>query len=112
MARRIFDTYHAPDDEIEGVKHALDEASVNWFETLKGRWWVGSAGLWVSDDDQYQRARQVIEAFQSSWRESARNAQLVTQSEVSARSVRWSLTPVLAVVVGLILYFTLFWFWL
>ena len=107
MAARIFDTYHAPDEEIAGVKQALDDAGIDWFETTKGRWWVGSAALWVHNERDKPRARAVIDGFQAQW---------VANSRAEAASnpprIRWARVPVAIVVVGALLYLMTFWFFL
>lgn len=105
MVRRVFDSYHAPDEETAGVKDALDEAGIEWYETTKGRWWVGSAGLWVKDDQDFEPARRAIDTFQQQWVQSRRDAHIPGK-------IRWGRVPVLIVVVGLILYLMTFWFWL
>ena len=105
MGRRVFDSYHAPDSEIEGVKKALDDASIQWYETHKGRWWLGSAGIWISDDRLYNEAREVIDRFQRQWKYDA-----VTQS--ANHGINWVKVPAVIIVTGLILYLMLFWFWI
>lgn len=105
MTRRIFDTYHASDAETSGIKKALDESGIEWFETQKGRWWVGSAALWISRDEDYTAARQVIDEFQKLWTQSVRE-------QASQRGIRWSRLPAALVVIGIILYLATFWFWL
>lgn len=105
MSRRVFDTYHAPDEEIEGVKSALDKSGIPWFETVKGRWWVGSAALWVRNTEDYDRARQAIDVFQADW---VRHQRETRQPE----RIRWNRVPVLVVVVGIVLYLLGIGFWL
>jgi len=105
LTRRIFDTYHASDAETSGIKKALDESGIEWFETQKGRWWVGSAALWISQDEDYAAARQVIDEFQQLWIQSVRE-------QASRRGIRWSRLPAALVVIGIILYLATFWFWL
>lgn len=103
MGKRVFDTYHAPEAETDGVKAALDAAGIAYYETYKGKWGVGSAGIWVSDDGDYGRARVVIDGFQREWVERVR------REEVPAR-VNWGRLPALLVVVGVIFYLTFYWY--
>ena len=103
MGKRVFDTYHAPEAETDGVKAALDAAGIAYYETHKGKWGVGSAGIWVSDSGDYGRARVVIEGFQREWVERVR------REEVPAR-VNWRRLPALLVVVGVIFYLTFYWY--
>lgn len=109
MSRRIFDTYHAPDEETAGVKAALDAADVDWYETVKGRWWVGSAGLWVRKDEDHDLARSVIDQFQKRWVTEQREASPLREVKPT---INWARVPVVIVVTGLLLYLMTFWFWL
>ena len=112
MAQKVFDTYHAPEEETEGVKQALDRENIPWFETHKGRWWIGSAALWINEDNDYAKAREAIDEFQAEWRtraqESARHSPGTPAFDLS----HWKRLPVAVVVIGIVLYFSLFWFWL
>lgn len=105
MARRVFDTYHADDDEIEGVKSALDDAGVEFYETHKGFWGAGSAGIWIRDNSQFEVARKSIDAFQSEWQKQVRE-------HYPQSGIRWSRVPVLILFGGMILYLNLYWFFL
>lgn len=105
MARRVFDSYHASDEEIDGVKTALEKRGIEYFETLKGRWWIGSAALWVKHDQDFETAREVIDEFQLDWKQSVRQ-------HSPQEAIRWARLPVAIVVIGLILYLMTFWYWL
>ena len=102
MPERIFDTYHASDEEIDSLKTALDEAGITYYETHKGRWGVGSAGLWVHDKDQHDEARKVILSFQEDWSEKIRQQPIET-------GIRWRMVPLALLIVAAILYLNLHW---
>ncbi|MGI9317072.1 MAG: hypothetical protein ACR2QW_07055, partial [bacterium] len=70
-----------------------------------GRWWIGSAALWVKRNEDFGPARAVIEEFQHSWSQSIRQHH-------SEGGIRWSRLPVAVIVIGFILYLMTFWFWL
>ncbi|MBX2868527.1 MAG: hypothetical protein KTR18_07605 [Acidiferrobacterales bacterium] len=107
MSKRVFDSYHVSDEELAGVKDALDQANISWFETEKGRWWVGSAGIWVKDEKDFSNARQTIDQFQEIWRE-----RVIAESDSNPKQmgIRWSRVPVLILVVGIILFLLSFGF--
>ena len=105
VSRRLFDTYHAEPEEIEGLKAALDEAGIAWFETHKGFWGAGSAGIWVKSDEDYAPGREVVDEFQTVWRQHVRAMPV-------KKGIYWSRLPVLIVIGGLLLYFNLYWFFL
>ncbi|MEM9533127.1 MAG: DUF6164 family protein [Pseudomonadota bacterium] len=95
MSKRVFDARSAPEEEIQGVRAALDEAGIQYYETRAGNWGFGSAGLWVYDAADHERARALINDFQISWVEQAR-------SQREPPPIRWSMLPPLAVFVGLL----------
>ena len=107
MARKVFDTYHSPEEEVEGVRQCLDPADIPWFETHKGFWWLGSAAIWVSRNQDYDTARSEINAFQANWR---LQAGPVRPEKFTA--IRWIRLLLGLVIIAFILYFSLFWFWL
>ena len=79
MGKRVFNTEFAPEEEIDGVKKTLDAAGIDYYEIRNSRLWLGGGCLCVSDNDDYERARAVIEEFQQSWREQARQNPVDTQ---------------------------------
>jgi len=107
MTKRVFDSYHASEEELSGVKNALDQAGIGWYETEKGRWWVGSAGIWLKDESEFIKARQAIDGFQIEWAESVREN---AESNQLKSGIRWSRVPVLILVIGVLLFFLSFGF--
>ena len=103
MAKRIFDTYHAPENEIQGVKDALDAAGISYYETQRGKWGVGSAALWLHDASEYQKARAVIDQFQQRW------VAEIRQHKVP-RGIHWARLPALLITLAAVLYLTFFWY--
>jgi len=71
MGKRVFNLEYAPEEEIEGVKAALDNAEIPYYEIRNSRLWLGGGSLCVKDSGDYERARAAIETFQESWRECA-----------------------------------------
>lgn len=74
MGRRVFSTEYAPEEEIEGVKAALEDAGIPYYEIRNSTLWLGGGSLCVKNPDDDERARAVIEAFQERWREHASEA--------------------------------------
>ncbi len=109
MTKRVFDSYHVSEEELSGVKQALDQANIGWYETEKGRWWVGSAGIWLKDETEFVKARQAIDNFQLDWQKIVREDAASQQLE---SGIRWSRVPVLIVVIGILLFFLSFGFWI
>ena len=103
MATLIFNTYHAPEAEIDGVKAALKIAGISYYETCKGKWGIGSAAIWVNNADDYLEARSVVDAFQREWVEKARR-------QPASTNIQWERIPALAIAIAVVLFLTFFWY--
>ena len=95
MGKRVFDARSAPEEELDGVRQALRDADIDFYETSAGKWMIGNAALWVQDDADYDHARAVVKEFQARWLAQAR------AEPVPAR-VNWATVPLLILVVALL----------
>ncbi len=93
--KRVFDTRGAPEEEIAGVREVLQEHGIKYYETSSGNWGLGSAALWVREETDYDRARELIDGFQGRWLMEAR------QSGASA-GINWQRVPALLIVLAAI----------
>ncbi|MDJ0927514.1 MAG: DUF6164 family protein [Gammaproteobacteria bacterium] len=78
MAVRVFSLSCVPTEEAEGVRNALCEAGVEFYETpptslgmRKGDPDIHAAAIWVQDD-LAGAARAAIDQFQAEWQRQAR----------------------------------------
>ena len=53
-----------PDDEAEEVRALLDENEIEFFETHAGNWGISMPALWVKKDDEWTRARDLLDGYQ------------------------------------------------
>jgi hypothetical protein len=90
--KRVFDTRGAPEEEIAGIRELLQNHELDFYETSAGNWGLGSAALWITDEENYEVARRHIDEFQRDWQLQARET-----SEV--RGINWQRVPALAVVI-------------
>jgi hypothetical protein len=65
MAKLIFKMRDVPDDEAEEVRSLLEENQIEYFETSAGNWGVSMPALWLKDEAQFSRARELIDEYQS-----------------------------------------------
>ena len=86
MAKRVFEISAAPESEVEGVRSALREYGVAFYETPRGNYGRSMAALWVENDADYSRARQVIEQYQATYRAKA-------GVEGAKSKLNWKLVP-------------------
>jgi hypothetical protein len=75
VAKIVFRLRNVPDDEADEVRQLLDDNSIPWFETSAGRWGISFPAIWLNDDRDLQRARQLLDAYQSERVQSVRQAQ-------------------------------------
>lgn len=64
MALLLFSLRHVPDDEADDIRDLLVENQLNFYETSAGNWGVSMPAIWLSDDQQYTKARSLIDEYQ------------------------------------------------
>jgi len=64
MATQLFSLRNVPDDEADEVRALLDAHQVDYYETGAGNWGISSPALWLRNDDDLPRARELIDAYQ------------------------------------------------
>ena len=53
-----------PQDEAQEVRNLLEKNNVDFFETFSGNWSISIPALWVKHDEQFSKARRIIEDYQ------------------------------------------------
>jgi hypothetical protein len=99
VGRRVFNTFGASDDELDGLRQALNGASIEFYETHAGFWGVGTPAIWIQDSNQFEDARQVISEFEQSWSQA-----LSVDSRSYLARVNWKLVPVLLLLLGAVVW--------
>ena len=64
MSRLLIKLRHAPDDEIEEIRGLLQEHRIDFYETQSGPWGVSAPGIWLRQDDEYDRAKALLDDYQ------------------------------------------------
>ena len=64
MAVLIFRLNGVSDDEAQDVRDLLSDNALDSYETSAGRWGVSVAGLWLVNENDKVRARELIDAYQ------------------------------------------------
>lgn len=65
MAVIIFHLKDVPEDEADDVRELLRANKLDYYETSAGKWGVSLAAIWLKDAAQQDRARQLIDEYQS-----------------------------------------------
>lgn len=64
MARLLFKLAQVPVDEAQEIRALLDEHQIRYYETDAGFFRVGLDAIWLSDNAQEERARELIREYQ------------------------------------------------
>lgn len=65
MARIFFRLRLVPEDEAEDVRQLLDDSHIPWYETSAGRWGVSFPAIWVTEDADLPRAKNLLAQYQA-----------------------------------------------
>lgn len=65
MSKILFRLNGVPEDEIEEIRELLIEHAVDFYETPPGNWGISMPAIWVKEDDQFDRAKDLLEIYQS-----------------------------------------------
>ncbi len=64
MAILLFSLRQVPDDEAADVREVLEENQIDFYETHAGSWGISMPAIWLRDEKQHERARQLIDDYQ------------------------------------------------
>ncbi|MEQ6917767.1 DUF6164 family protein [Halomonas aquatica] len=104
MAELLFHLRNVPDEEAEDVRRLLDEHGIATFETRAGFWGLGVAAIWLSDDDEKERARALLDDYQQTLGERVRreHASLVEHGEAPTLWRRLRRQPIRTLLLALL----------
>lgn len=78
-----------PDDEADEVRALLDAHGIAFYETPPNRWGISAGGIWNTDPESAQRARDLIAAYQERRGATARAAYAAARREGRVQTL-WS----------------------
>jgi hypothetical protein len=64
MPTRLLNLRHVPEDEADDVRGFLDAHGIAWYEIPPGLFGISAGGIWVRDDADTTRARQLMHDYQ------------------------------------------------
>ena len=106
MSVLIFRLNGASEQEADEVRELLEQHDLVFYETSAGRWGISVAGLWLSDESQKLRARELIEQYQEGreqrferWRSQQPGFLMGLWYSFSARPIAFVLTVLLLVAI-------------
>lgn len=72
MAVLIFKLRFVPDDEAHEVRELLSDNDIDYYETSAGAFGISMPGLWLKNEEQLAKARQLIDEYQQLRQQTAR----------------------------------------
>jgi len=79
VASIFFRLRNVPVDEADEVRQLLDDHSIPWFETSAGRWGISFPAIWLSDERDKVRARELLDTCQQARVQTLRAEELERQ---------------------------------
>lgn len=64
MSKLLFSLRDVPDDEADEVRDLLTANELEYYETSAGNWGISMPGLWLKNDAEFTRARQLLDGYQ------------------------------------------------
>ena len=64
MAKLIFKLKSVPEDEADDIKNLLANNNIDYYESPAGNWEISVHALWLYDESQSARAKQLIDEYQ------------------------------------------------
>lgn len=64
MAKILFRLNGVSDDETNDVRELLTNNAIDFYETSQGNWGVSMPAIWLNDDDQFEKAKALLNAYQ------------------------------------------------
>ena len=102
-----------PEDEAQDVRELLSAYSIPWYETSAGRWGMSFPALWVRENEDLPRARELLTVYQDERKNRIRDEhqQRAARGETETVLSRFLERPVYAVaiisVIAIIMYFSI-----
>ncbi|MFV8836624.1 DUF6164 family protein [Aquisalimonas sp.] len=64
MAKLLLNLRNVPEDEADDVRAMLREHAMDFYETPPNRWGLSMGAIWLRDNDDYPRAKALLDNYQ------------------------------------------------
>ena len=109
MAKLLLNLRNVPDDEADEVRAWLAESGMDFYETQPSPWGISSGGIWMREDADIVRAKELMADYQAKRRQRAHAELASAQQDGSAetfgklfRQRPWYVLAVLGAIVGIV----------
>jgi hypothetical protein len=64
MAKKLFNLRNVPEEEAEEVRQLLTDNHIDFYETPPGNWGISLHALWVTHDEEHEKAKTLLDEYQ------------------------------------------------
>ena len=86
MAKLLLNLRNVPDDEADEVRGWLKDSGIEFYETTPASWGISSGGIWIRDDAQIARAKDLMADYQAQRRQRAQAEHAAARGDGSAET--------------------------
>lgn len=72
MSRRLLSFRGVTQEEIDGLREALEDAGIEFYEIPATAFGISAGSIWIRDNEDFPRAQEAFAAFQDSFAARAR----------------------------------------
>ena len=87
MAKLIFSLKNVPEDEANDIRELLGTNDITFYETPPGNWGISAPGIWLKNNDDEDKAKQLIADYQEQRSVSQREQYQQLKSEGKHRTI-------------------------
>ena len=87
MPIKLFNLRGVPDDEAEEIRALLISNRIDHYETPGGNWAISAPAIWLNDESQWHKAKELIDQYQRERVIRAREEYLQLQKEGKHRTI-------------------------
>lgn len=84
MTTLLLNLRQVPDDEADEVRALLETHSIPFYETAPSLWGISFGGIWLSNPDDLEQAKALLENYQQERAQQQRQKYLAAQEEGTA----------------------------
>jgi len=104
MPTLVFRLRNVPEDEADDVRALMSDNEFDWYETSAGNWGIAMPGIWISNDEELLKARQLIDDYQTTRQSTMRKSYQQEIEEGTAVSFAQRLKQYPLRIAGLVLF--------
>ncbi len=86
MAKLLLNLRNVPDDEADEVRAWLAESGMDFYETQPSPWGISHGGIWMRDDADIGRAKQMMATYQAQRQRRAQAEHATAQEDGTAET--------------------------